>query len=253
MKLEAAFLAVCALAFSTTASARTSLAGPQTAQIPVGAATLSESYEVYQDADRVFVSYHLTPSASNFGLDVTRNWDASAGGCVNLVANAPIGAPRAAADHVLRVAACSSGLHDRKIRISMNHYVRAIVAPGTVDDHEEVSPLLIETEFSLGPGAQPLSPTRFTTLSNQSAYDGVIDLGEGYELRHVDYYYADNNTHRFTFEAWGPRGRIGGFTYDGVDRPWESRISTIQFDGHTLYFAFSNWADQRADLHYAWR
>ena len=239
--------------FGGAAAARTTLVGLQTTTLPIGAAAIGESYEVYEDNGRVFVSYHLAPSRANFGLDVTRNWDASQGGCSNLVANAPIGPPRGAADHVLRVAACSSGVHDRKIRVSINHYVRAILAPGTVSDHEEGSPLLVETEFSLGPGADPLSPARFTTLSEQSAYDGVIDLGDGYELRHVDYYYAGNNTHRFTFEAIGPRGSVGGFTYDGVDTPWETRVSSIQFGGHTLYFAFSNWANQRADIHYAWR
>jgi hypothetical protein len=253
--LTASFLAALGfVAALHSAAARTTLAGPQTASIPIGAATIGETYEVYEDNGRVFVTYHLEGSRSDFGLTATRTWDASAGGCANLINNAPIGPPRGAADHVLRVAACSSGLHDGKIRISMNHYVRAIVAPGAVSDREEISPIITETEFSLGPGRAPLTSAHYATLSDQSVYDGVIDLGNGYELRQVDYYYAGDNKHRFTFDAYGPRGRIGSFTYEGdVDTSWESRISWIQLDGHTLYFAFANWANQRADFHYAWR
>ncbi|MFZ2030581.1 MAG: hypothetical protein WAU68_09760 [Vitreimonas sp.] len=253
--LKLTVLAALALCVSIgVAAARTTLAGPQETSLPVGPASIGETYEIYEDNGRVFIAYHIAASSADFGLTATRTWDASSAGCINLINNAPVGPPRGAADHVLRVGACSSGLSDGKIRITLNHYVRAIIAPGTVSDQEEVSPIIPETEFSLGPGRTPPPPVGFTTLNDQSIYDGVIDVGNGYELRQVDCYYAGNNTHRFTFEAFGPRGRIRAFTYDGADAtPWESRIGAIQLDGHTLYFAFSSWANQRAQFHYLWR
>jgi hypothetical protein len=241
-------------ALGNVAAARMSLAGPQAISVAIGAAAIGETYEVYEDNGRAFVTYHIDASPADFGLTATRTWDASAVGCADLISNVPVGPPRGAADHVLRVSACSSGLRDGKVHITMNHYVRAIVAPGSVSDHEEVSPIIPDAEFSVGPSRTLPPLAGFTTLTNQSVYDGVIDLGDGYELRQVDYYYAGDNTHRFTFEAFGPRGRLGAFVYDGNNQtPWESRISWIQFDGRMLYFAFSSWGDQRAQFHYAWR
>ncbi|MEY9098007.1 hypothetical protein ABIA24_000916 [Sinorhizobium fredii] len=84
---------------------------------------------------------------------------------------------------------------------------------------------------------------------------GKVNLPDGYEMRDIQYAHVGSSphTHSFTFDLWGPEGRIrSGLQYVGDNsQPWQES-APINVGGHVFKYGFSNWNDGVGKLHYSW-
>jgi hypothetical protein len=82
-------------------------------------------------------------------------------------------------------------------------------------------------------------------------------VGNGYRLTEIRYTHVGPSPHRhqFRFNVMGPNGteRVG-VTYTGDNSTsWSSRTAQIRLGGQTLTYAFANWDNGAAELHYSWQ
>jgi hypothetical protein len=110
-----------------------------------------------------------------------------------------------------------------------------------------------------GPPPEPPQPGwtfRFTKVRDARHNIGTVGnvlLPDGYSIEQI-YYLDVGDDHEFTFEVYGPSGRIlNNQVYKGNGRTdWKSRTLEIVVDGKKLTYAFDGWNDGTSWFRYMW-